>query len=111
MGGTKVKWTKNARKNLLKIHHYIASDSPILAQRFLTNLVSKTDSQLSSFPDSGRTITEFELSSLSHLKEVIYKGHRIIYDLSDLPTKVTIITIISGRMDLGKHQADNWIIE
>lgn len=111
MGEIKVEWTKNALRNLSKIHNYVALDSPILAQRFLSNLVTKTDRQLSTFPESRRNIPEFENSTLNELKEVIYKGHRIVYDLSDLPTKITVITVLSGRMDLGKHQKNNWILE
>ena len=111
MGNTKVEWTNNALRNLSKIHTYIAEDSPIFAQRFLTNLVLKTDKQLSSFPDSGRKIPEFETTSLSSLRELIYKGYRILYDPTDIPLKVTILTVISGRMDLETHQKNNWIIE
>ena len=103
-----VEWSQKASSNLSKIYFYIAEDSPVYAKRFTESLIRKTEHQLSTAPLSGRKVPEFENTPLVFLREVIFKGYRIIYNPSE---KVTILTVINGRMDLESHVNSDWVLE
>lgn len=77
---TKVEWTDRAITNLNNIYDFIALDSETYANRFVKALIKSTEKQLSVFPYSGRYIPEFENTPLCFLKEVLFKGYRIIYN-------------------------------
>ena len=97
---TKISWTKKSKANLKHIYSYIAADSEIYAQRFVANLIESIEKQLNEFPLSGRIVPEFTDSSLSYLREIIFKGYRIIYSTNNLIIQITIIAIVNGRMNL-----------
>lgn len=103
-----VEWSQKASSNLSKIYFYIAEDSPVYAKRFTESLIRKTENQLSVVPNSGRKVPEFENTPLAFLREVVFKGYRIIYSIDK---SVTILTVINGRMDLENHINSNWVIE
>ena len=97
---TEVIWTEWSDRNIESIHEFISKDSVFYATRFIKNLVLSTNKQLSLKPLSGRVIPEFEGTHLNFLREVIYKGYRVLYDPSDSPAKVEIIAVTSGRQEL-----------
>lgn len=103
-----VEWSQKASSNLSKIYSYIEEDSPIYAKRFTESLIRKTEKQLSIAPNSGRKVPEFENTPLAFLREVIFKGYRIIYSFEKT---VTILSVINGRMDLENHINSGWVIE
>ncbi len=105
-----VKWSYKASSNLSKIYFYIAEDSPVYAKRFTESLIRKTEKQLSTVPNSGRKVPEFENTPLAFLREVIFKGYRIIYSF-EKEKIVTILSVINGRMDLENHINSGWVIE
>jgi toxin ParE1/3/4 len=107
---TEVIWTARSERNLQTIHIYISNDSIFYATRFIKNLVLSTNKQLSLKPLSGRNIPEFEGTHLNFLREVIYKGYRILYDPSDSPDKIHIIAITNGRQELRNINTE-WDLE
>jgi plasmid stabilization system protein ParE len=96
---------------LQHIYDYIAFDSDLYANRFITQLIQRTEKQLSKYPLSGRAVPEFDKTPLLFLHELIFKGYRIIYNPTHMPNKIVIITVLNGRMDVGQHIKEEWIIE
>ena len=98
---TKVIWAAKAQRNLNANFLYKANDiSPTYATRLIQDLVAATNKQLQTFPNGGRKVPEFETSALSFLKEFIYKGYRFIYNPTNAPVSITILTVIHSRQNL-----------
>jgi toxin ParE1/3/4 len=108
---TEVKWSEKASSNLLNIYQYIASDSIFYAQRFTKNLVLAVEGQLKRQPLSGRNVPEFQDSRLNFLKEVLFRGYRIIYNPSRAPAKITIIAVLNAKMDTPRHIPEDWVLD
>jgi plasmid stabilization system protein ParE len=108
---TEIKWSEKAVSNLQHIHDYIASDSPYYAERFITKLILSVEGQLRNQPLSGRGIPEFEGTLLNFLKEVLFKGYKIIYNPTQAPATITIIAVLHSKMDVPKQAGQDWIIE
>lgn len=100
-------WTNKSAAHLKAIHDYIAEDSSLYAANFIKALVMATQ-KLKAFPLAGRIVPEFEHSALN-LREVIYKGYRIIYRVTPA-SDVEIITVAHGREDLFKNLNDDAIL-
>jgi plasmid stabilization system protein ParE len=107
---TEIIWTLRSERNLQAIHAYISNDSIFYATRFVKNLVLTTTNQLSLKPLTGRSIPEFEGTHLNFLREVIYRGYRVIYDPSDSPEKIFILAVSNGRQELRNINTD-WDID
>ena len=103
-----VTWSARSLENLAAIYDYI--DSKVYAERFVSSLVERVESQLATFPNSGRWVPEFYDSPLSFVREVIHKGYRIIYDPRNAPEKVHILTVRHSRMLLTEKTVE-WILE
>ena len=58
----------------------------------------KATIRLETFPMAGRPVPEFEHTDIN-LREIVYKGYRIIYRLNAYQD-AEIITVTSGREDL-----------
>lgn len=91
-----IKWSEKAANNIEHIYSYIAEDSTVYAERFVRSLICTVEDQLKVFPLIGRIVPEFENSQLKFLREVIYKGYRIIYSPKKAPEKITIIAVINA---------------
>jgi plasmid stabilization system protein ParE len=64
--------------------------------------------KLEAFPMAGRSVLEFEHTSIN-LREVIYQGYRIIYRLNpDLD--VEIVTVAHSREDLFNNLDKDWVL-
>ena len=100
-------WTEKASAHLKAIHDYIAEDSSVYAVRFVKALVKATG-KLEQFPGAGRSVPEFEGTSVN-LREVIYQGYRIIYRLTP-EQDAEIITVAHGREDLINNLNKDWIL-
>ena len=72
-----VLWTKQAKADLDAIHTFIEQDSPHYASVVASRLIAATG-RLAQFPESGRTVPEFENP---HVREVIHPPYRIVYRL------------------------------
>jgi plasmid stabilization system protein ParE len=103
----KIVWTEKASVHLRAIHDYIAEDSSVYATRFIKSLVQAT-AKLEVFPMAGRSVPEFEGTSID-LREVIYQGYRIIYRLTP-DQDVEIVTVAHGREDLFNNLYKDWIL-
>jgi addiction module RelE/StbE family toxin len=72
-----VKWTPDARDDLVAIHDDIAHDAPSAATAFILRLLGSVV-RLRDFPDSGRMVPEFQTESL---RELIVGSYRVVYRL------------------------------
>jgi toxin ParE1/3/4 len=98
-------WTEKASAQLKLIFDYIAEDSAIYAGNFIKALVLSTR-KLEEFHVCGRVFPEFIGTSLA-LREVIYRGYRIIYQLEG--ANVMIVSVMNGRQDLEGKTDDGFI--
>lgn len=71
----KIIWSVAARKDLWEIHDYIANDSPFYAERMIERFFDRV-SILTTLPQIGRVVPEFEDESIRELTEGNY---RIVY--------------------------------
>lgn len=88
-----VRWTNPAKRDLKKIHDYIAEDSRFYAKKVVETLVAKAE-LLSDMPEMGRMIPEFGDSSI---RELIIFSYRLVYEVKT--DHVDILTIIHGKRD------------
>ena len=86
----KVKWSDDSINDLKEICKFIASDSPHYANVF-NNRIFEMVEHLELFPEIGRRVPE---SDDPNVKEMIYKGYRIIYQIKK--NYLEIISIIHG---------------
>jgi len=103
----RVVWTEKALTHLKAIHDYIAEDSPVYALGFIRALVKATK-KLERFPLAGRSVPEFENTSLS-LREVVYRGYRIIYQVTS-DNDVEVLTVAHGREDIVGDFGKDWLL-
>ncbi len=90
----KVYWTQTAIENLSAIYNYVAQTSPQYASR-LVDRITKRSEQITNFPLSGRTVTEFETP---HIREVIEGSYRIIYYIK--PEQIEVLAVIHGSQQI-----------
>jgi len=86
----KIKWSRNAIGDLKEICRFIASDSSFYA-RIFKDRVFEVVEHLRIYPELGRTVPE---SEDSEVRELIYKGYRIIYQEKE--DWLEIIAVIHG---------------
>lgn len=82
-------WSPSARLDLHDLKEYISLDSPEIAKRFVASLFDAIE-RLEVFPQSGRTVPEFEDE---HLREIIRNPCRIVYRLNSDHSSIEIIRI------------------
>ena len=90
----KVLWTESAVSQLQAIHDYLAQTSPNYAVRIVDRLTRRSI-QISTFPNAGRMVPEFERAEI---REVIEGRYRIIYLVK--PREVEVLAVIHGARDL-----------
>ena len=93
-----IKWSARAERNLYSIFQYIARDSEIYAERFVKHLVNDSESMLSKYSNIGRAVPEFTSTPFRHLRELIFKGYRVIYNPGE--HHITILAVVHSRMDM-----------
>ena len=96
----RVHWTDRAFSHLLQIREYVALTSEVYAERVLDRLVSRSE-QLETFPESGRTVPEYERSDV---RELIERPYRLIYRV--LPDRVDVLAVVHRRRELPSDVAD-----
>ena len=106
----KVDWSDRSFENLEAIHDYIAENSPTYALRFITSLVLSVNSQLASFPESGRRIPEFTNTPINFLREVIFKNYRVVYNYNPSKNQLTIIAVVNAQMDFPEQIKPEWVL-
>jgi plasmid stabilization system protein ParE len=50
-------------------------------------------------------------TNLRFLKEVIFRGYRIIYNPANAPAQVTIIAVLNAKMDTPSHVRKGWVVD
>ena len=73
----KLNWREDANNNLIQIYNYIYEDSVYYAVKTVNEITKSTES-LEMFPYMGRKVPEYDLT---HIRELIYKSYRIIYEV------------------------------
>jgi toxin ParE1/3/4 len=91
-----VKWTAPAKRDLRKIHEYIAEDSKYYAKRVTDDIIAKTE-KLNDFPEIGRMVAELQETNI---RELIIYSYRLLYEIK--PQKIEILAIIHGKRDFLK---------
>ena len=86
----KVKWSKDSMDDLKEICEFIAIDSLYYAKVFNDRVFEMVE-HLELFPEMGRWVPEADDPKV---RELIYKGYRIIYQVKK--GYLEIITIIHG---------------
>lgn len=96
----KVVWTEQAAARLEEIEDYIARhSSPARAEKFVVDLIRRTERQLSRQPRSGRPLPELPGS---RLRERIHDGYRVVYRLQR--TAIEVLTVFNGRRLLPREE-------
>ena len=86
----KIKWSRDSIEDLKEIYKFIALDSPYYARVFNDRIFEMVE-HLEFFSGIGRRVPE---SDDPHVRELIYKGYRIIYQIRE--NYLEIITVIHG---------------
>ena len=92
-----LKWTINAKDDLLNIVVYIKKDSPSIAN----DIYQKIRKQVSSsnfFPLKGRIVPELQKEGITFYREVIATPWRIIYKVGN--DTVYIMAILDSRQNV-----------
>jgi plasmid stabilization system protein ParE len=98
----KVRWSRAAVEDLREAEAFIATDSPLYAQRFVARLLSSTR-KLSTHPRIGRSVPEADDPDV---RELIVYGYRIIYRLT--VDSVDVLAVAHGARDLGGAPEKPW---
>ena len=86
----RVHWTETALNHLSDIYEHIAKDSSIYALEMIDSIVSRSE-QLSEYPLSGRTVSEYETQGI---REIIEGPYRIIYQVTE--QQVDVLALVHG---------------
>jgi len=74
-----VRWTKQARADLLSIGYYIASDKPGAARSWVAKLKARANAA-SHMPYAARVVPEYVRDDV---REVLLRSYRIIFRIVD----------------------------
>ena len=84
-------WTEQARADLAAIHTFISLGSPHYASVIVARLIAAAK-RLVPFPESGRTVPEFETPAV---REVVLRPYRIVYRLVGTD-EIHVLTVHHG---------------
>jgi addiction module RelE/StbE family toxin len=93
----KVKWTSNAKEDLLTIIAYIKEDSPTVAREIYKKIKDKANSS-NLFPLKGRVVPELQKEGITMYRELISSPWRIIYKVDS--DTVYIMAIFDSRQNI-----------
>ena len=98
-----IEWSRRARIDILDLREYLGKDSPIDARRFVERMISAIEN-LETFPTMGRRVPEAD--GRDDMRELIYRGYRIIYQTR--ANQLFIVTIIHGSRNLQGQPKKPW---
>ena len=93
----KLKWTTNAKDDLLNIISYIKKDSPSIANDIYKKIRKKAHSS-NFIPLKGRVVPELQKEGITLYREVIASPWRIIYKVGN--DTVYIMAILDSRQNI-----------
>lgn len=94
----KVHWTDTAASHLDAIYSYIAQDSQEYAMRMVNKLTCRSQ-QIANYPQSGRTVPEYEIDQI---REVIESPYRIIYHIK--ADQIDILAVLHGSQNILRQE-------
>ena len=100
----KIIWAEPTNNDLKNIKEFIKKGSDYYAEIFTLKLINAADI-LENFPEAGRIVPEY---NKSYIREIIFKGYRIIYKIES--EYIYVLTVIHGSRDLKRHINENDII-
>ncbi len=92
----KLRWSRQAQRDLLEIGRYIAKDDRAAARRWVERLRQRAR-QAAEHPKAGRIVPEH---ARPQLREVLLRSYRIVYLVGD--DAVEVLTVFEGRRLLPK---------
>jgi addiction module RelE/StbE family toxin len=93
----KVKWTSNAKEDLLNIVDYIKQDSLSAARKVYKQIKEKAHSS-NIFPLRGRVVPELQKEGITIYRELIVQPYRIMYKTES--DTVYIMAIFDSRQNI-----------
>ena len=93
----KVRWTSNAKKDLLNIVDYIKREN-ISAARNVYGLIKETAQSSNLFPLRGRVVPELQKEGITIYRELIIHPWRIMYKMEN--DTVYIMAIFDARQNV-----------
>jgi len=93
----KVRWTSNAKEDLLSIVAHIKEDSPSIAREIYQKIKKKANSSNFS-PLRGRVVPELQKESITMYRELISSPWRIMYKVDN--DTVYIMAIFDSRQNV-----------
>jgi len=93
----KVKWTSNAKEDLLNIVEYIKKDSLSAAKKVYEQIKEKAQSS-NFFPLKGRMVPELQKEGITIYRELIAQPWRIMYKIEN--DTVYIMAIFDSRQNV-----------
>ena len=87
----RLRWSRQARDDLLEIGRYISRDNPVAARRWVERLRQRAR-QAAELPLAGRVVPEY---SLPNLREVLVRSYRIIYLVGE--NAIELLTVFEGH--------------
>lgn len=97
-----IDWTENALSDLDNIFEYISHDSEFYARKYIDNIVLSLD-RLLDFPFSGKEVPEAERDDI---QQIIFKSHRIIYQIE--PKIISVLGVIHCSKDMSNEDNQPW---
>ena len=94
----KIHWTDTAAGHLDAIYSYIAQDSQEYAMRMVNKLTYRSQ-QIANYPQSGRTVPEYEIDQI---REVIESPYRIIYHIK--ADQIDILAVLHGSQNILRQE-------
>lgn len=91
-----VRWSRNALRDIRAIGEYLERSSPQYARSVVARLYASTET-LVDFPSLGREVPEVEVS---HIRELIREGDRLIY--VETGSGVEVLAVLHSRQDMGR---------
>ena len=93
----KIKWTSNAKEDLLNIVEYIKKDSLSAARKVYADIKEKAQSS-NFFPLRGRVVPELLKEGITIYRELIVQHWRIMYKIEN--DTIYIMAIFDSRRNI-----------
>ena len=101
-----IRWTLTAADDVRLLEEWIARDSPLNSVDFTDRLIGSVE-KLADSPLLGRIVPEF---TQDRLRELIFRGYRIVYSVEE--SFVTVLRVIHGARDMRRLAArEQWSFE
>ena len=94
----KIYMISDAEEDILEIYYYVLINDSMEKEEYHLSKIEETCFSLKKYPNRGHIPPELERIGIYHYKEIHFKPHRIIYEISD--SEVYIHCVVDGRRSL-----------